>query len=74
MHLVGNQKYEVTIKTSNQLWADTKAPIYIQFIGIQGKTPIKVSCINNSLLFYFLLVINRNWLRKRGFKNYFNPN
>lgn len=42
MFLSGNQKYEVTVKTSNQLWADTKSPLYIQFIGIQGKTPKKV--------------------------------
>ena len=47
MHLAGNQKYEVTVKTSNQLWAETKAPLYIQFIGIQGKTPIKVIFINS---------------------------
>jgi hypothetical protein len=45
MVLSGNQRYEVSVVTSAQVWAGTEAALYIQFLGDKGKTPTLVNII-----------------------------
>ena len=42
MFLSGNQHYSVSIKTSSQADSGTTAPIYIEFIGLLGRSPKKI--------------------------------
>ena len=42
LNLAGNEKYIIGVKTDSKPESGTKSYAYIQLIGVNGKSPIKV--------------------------------
>ena len=42
LSLTGNQKYDVEIQTGSEQQDGTTSPVYIQFIGLNGRSPKKL--------------------------------